>query len=207
MKLSPTLTRRALLGVGVVAAGALAVDLAVSATSGGSTANVVREAPASAPAAPAAAARPAVVAQAPAAPAAAPATPAPANLRAPLIFSSSGNLALDGFDAVAYFTAGQPTRGTTQFTHEWRGATWRFASAANRDAFAASPERYAPQYGGYCAWATAEGYRAPGLPQHWRIVEGKLYVNASAGVQRTWERDIPGFIRRADANWPTILTR
>jgi hypothetical protein len=74
--------------------------------------------------------------------------------------------------------------------------------------FRAAPERYAPQYGGYCAWAVgARNYLAPGSPQHWRIVDGKLYVNYDGSVQRNWLRDVPGFIAAADRNWPAILTR
>jgi YHS domain-containing protein len=117
------------------------------------------------------------------------------------------NLALDGYDPVAYFREGRPVEGVRAHSTEWMGATWRFSSPENLAAFEANPEAYAPQYGGYCAWATAEGYRAPGNPAYWRIVDGKLYVNFDAAVQRRWEADIPGFIARADANWPAILER
>ena len=115
------------------------------------------------------------------------------------------NLALDGYDPVAYFEEGAPVAGSADHRHEWNGATWQFASAANRDAFVADPMAYAPQYGGYCAWAVAEGKEAAGDPQHWRIVDGKLYVNYNADVQTRWEADIPGFIEKADQNWPTLL--
>lgn len=118
-----------------------------------------------------------------------------------------GGLALDGHDAVAFFTEGMPRRGEAQFAAEWRDARWLFASAANRDAFLAAPERYAPQYGGHCAWALARGYLAPGDPRFWRVVDGRLFVNFDAGVQRRWERDIPGFIAAADRNWPGVLMR
>jgi YHS domain-containing protein len=105
---------------------------------------------------------------------------------------------------VAYFTEGRPMRGRPEFTHQWAGATWRFASAANRDRFAAAPERYAPAYGGFCAWAVSEGYTAPIDPDAWRIVDGRLFLNYDRAVQRQWERDIPGRIARGDANWPRI---
>ena len=119
------------------------------------------------------------------------------------VFTEAG-VALRGHDPVAYFTEGRPRRGDPALAADWGCARWLFATAANRDAFLAAPERYAPQYGGFCAWAVAQGYRAPIVPEAWRIVDGKLYLNASRSVQRRWERDIPGFIARADAVWPGL---
>jgi YHS domain-containing protein len=119
------------------------------------------------------------------------------------IFNTDG-LAIQGYDPVAYFTEGKPVYGKPEFTHDFAGATWQFASAANRDAFAAEPERYAPQYGGYCAWAVSEGYTASTDPAAWRIEDGKLYLNYSKSVQSRWARDIPGNISKADANWPGL---
>ncbi|WP_205944512.1 YHS domain-containing (seleno)protein [Pelagibius litoralis] len=119
---------------------------------------------------------------------------------------TKGGLAIRGFDPVAYFTEGTPVEGKPLFTHRHDGALWQFASAANRDAFAADPERYAPQYGGYCAWAVSQGYTASIDPEAWRIEDGKLYLNYSKSVQRRWERDIPGNIVKADSNWPDIKT-
>ena len=113
--------------------------------------------------------------------------------------------AIGGADPVAYFTEGKPVEGSSDFTHEWNGATWYFSSAANRNAFAASPERYAPQYGGYCAWAVSQGYTASIDPEAWAIVDGKLYLNYSSDVQATWSKDVPGNISKADANWPKVL--
>ncbi|XBQ16476.1 MAG: YHS domain-containing (seleno)protein [Oceanicaulis sp.] len=115
------------------------------------------------------------------------------------------NTALSGYDPVAYFTEGAPVRGSRAFETEWNGAVWRFASQANLDLFLADPDAYAPQYGGYCAWAMAEGYTAKGDPNFWRIVDGKLYLNFNQDIQDRWEADIPGFIARADANYPAIL--
>lgn len=112
--------------------------------------------------------------------------------------------AVGGYDPVAYFREGKPVSGSSSITTEWKGVTWRFASEANRTAFLAEPERYAPAYGGHCAWATAQGYKAKGDPQHWKIVEGRLYLNYDARVQADWEKDIPGFIRKADTNWPSV---
>lgn len=120
------------------------------------------------------------------------------------VFVGERDLAIHGYDPVAYFSEGRPVEGSADFTFEWMGANWRFANAANRDAFAAEPEKYAPQYGGYCAWAVSQGYTARIDPDAWRIVEGKLYLNYSRSVQRRWERDIPGHIAKAESNWPGI---
>jgi YHS domain-containing protein len=114
-------------------------------------------------------------------------------------------VALKGYDVVAYFTDAQPVEGSTEFTHAWNGATWRFASAAHRDAFAAAPEKFAPQFGGYCAWAVSRGYTAPIDPAAWKIVGGKLYLNYSREVQAKWETDVPGHIAKAEANWPKLI--
>ncbi|MCR9072251.1 MAG: YHS domain-containing protein [Alphaproteobacteria bacterium] len=115
------------------------------------------------------------------------------------------NTAVDGYDPVAFFTEGKPVEGSSAFETRYEGATWRFASAANRDAFIADPAKYAPQYGGYCAWAVSQGYTAKGDPQHWRVVDGRLYLNYNADVQQRWEKDIPGFIQAANGNWPKVL--
>ncbi|MEL7173254.1 MAG: YHS domain-containing (seleno)protein, partial [Pseudomonadota bacterium] len=85
------------------------------------------------------------------------------------------------------------------------GATWRFSSAENRDLFVENPEKYAPQYGGYCAWAVAQGYTAATDPEAWAIVDDKLYLNYNKSVQAKWEKDVPGHIASADGNWPTVL--
>ncbi len=116
-------------------------------------------------------------------------------------------VAIDGADAVAYFTQGSAVEGSRKFTHQWMGAKWRFASAANRDAFAADPEKYAPQYGGYCAWAVAQGTTAPIEREAWKIVGGKLYLNYSKSIQARWEKDVPGNIRKGDGNWPAVKAK
>ena len=123
----------------------------------------------------------------------------------PAVNADHRGLALRGYDAVAYVSDGQPLQGSARFELRWNQASWRFASAANRDAFVKDPEKYAPQFGGYCAWAVAHGYTAAGDPEAWRIVDGKLYLNYSRRVQRMWERDIPKFIGDAQANWPREL--
>ncbi|MDF1586662.1 YHS domain-containing (seleno)protein [Marinimicrococcus flavescens] len=113
-------------------------------------------------------------------------------------------IAIKGQDPVAYFTESRPVEGSPEHELEWKGARWRFASATNRDSFAADPERWAPQYGGWCAYAVSENTTADIDPTAWRIVDGKLYLNVSPEIQRIWEQDIPGRIARADANWPAI---
>lgn len=120
------------------------------------------------------------------------------------IYTEDG-IAVDGTDVVAYFTEGKPAAGAKDITHDWMGATWRFASEDNRAAFAADPVAYAPQYGGYCAYAVSEGYTASTVPEAWRIVDGKLYLNYSRRIQKRWAKDIPGRIKAADANWPKVL--
>lgn len=131
-------------------------------------------------------------------PAAASAQPAPRRVFA------EGGVAIRGYDPVAYFTEHRPVRGNAAFHHAWHGATWRFASAAHRDLFAAHPERYAPAYGGFCAWAVSEGSTASIDPEAWRIVDGRLFLNYSRSIQRRWEADMPARISRADTNWPAI---
>jgi hypothetical protein len=113
--------------------------------------------------------------------------------------------AVKGYDVVAYFTEGEPVKGSSAHTFQWQGATWRFASAEHRDLFAASPADYAPQYGGYCAYAVATGYKADIDPEAWRLVDGRLYLNLSKSVQALWDQDIPGYIAKADANWPKLM--
>lgn len=121
--------------------------------------------------------------------------------------NAEDGVAVRGTDVVAYVTEGRPVPGSPAFTQVWQGATWRFASAANRDRFAVDPARYAPAYGGFCAYAVSEGYTAPIDPNAWRIVDGRLFLNYDRSVQRRWERDIPGRIARADANWPGLAAR
>ncbi len=120
------------------------------------------------------------------------------------VFEKDG-VAIAGADPVAYFTAGEYTPGSDEFTHDWEGATWQFASAENRDLFAADPEQYAPEYGGFCAWAVSQGNTAPIDPTAWKIVDNKLYLNYDAGIQERWAKDIPGNIAKADENWPGVL--
>ena len=131
--------------------------------------------------------------------------PPVAAAEAPIYTSAFDDIAVQGYDPVAYFTDAKPVKGTKEFATTWNGAEFRFASAANRDAFKANPEKYAPQYGGYCAWAVSQGYTAKGDAKHWKIVDGKLYLNYNTSVQKKWEGDFPGFISSANTNWPDVI--
>lgn len=112
--------------------------------------------------------------------------------------------AVHGYDVVAYFTEGKPVPGNNRFTAEHDGATYRFASADHRDLFTADPAKYAPQYGGYCAFGTAMGRKFDGDPQAWAVVDDKLYLNLNKDVQARWKGNIPGFLKGAENNWPLI---
>jgi hypothetical protein len=122
------------------------------------------------------------------------------------LYSKDG-LGLSGYDAVAYFTESKAVKGSPRFEHEWGGVRWQFASAANRETFAGSPEKYAPQYGGYCAYAVSRNYTAPTDPEAWKVVDGKLYLNYDKSVRALWEKELPEAIRAGDRNWPGVLTR
>ncbi len=115
------------------------------------------------------------------------------------------NTSAGGYDTVSYFEAGRATKGSSDYTTEFQGATWRFANAENLARFKANPERFAPVYGGYCAWAVAQGYLAKGDPQHWTIRNDRLYLNYSQSIQNRWLKNPDGFIQQANANWPSVL--
>lgn len=132
-------------------------------------------------------------------------TPKQVFAKSEIFKTTFGSVAINGTDPVAYFKEGRVREGSKEFTHEWKQATWRFSSAAYRDAFAAVPEKFAPQFGGYCAWAVSQGYTAKIDPEAWTIVEGKLYLNYSKGVQAQWSQDIPGNIAKGEKNWPMVL--
>ena len=136
------------------------------------------------------------------------ALPSVAQAKSPEIYTGLlSSTAVGGYDPVAYFTEGKPVAGKSGITHTWKGVTWRFASEKNRDLFKANPQAYAPQYGGYCAWAVSQGYTAKGDPNHWKIVGGKLYLNYNASVQKTWEQDVPAHVASGDKNWQKVLEK
>ena len=113
--------------------------------------------------------------------------------------------AIDGYDPVAYFKDSKAVEGDNDFVYEWNGAKWYFSSAENKQDFIAAPEKYAPQYGGYCAWAVIQGAAVKTDPNAWHIENGKLYLNYDKNVQAQWSQDIPGNIKKADQKWPTLL--
>ena len=115
-------------------------------------------------------------------------------------FSDSAG-AIRGYDPVAYHIEMKPVLGDPAYTLEYDNATWRFSSQENLQMFQEDPERYAPQYGGYCAYAMSKGHRASTDPQAWTIVNGKLYLNHSLGVRKTWLKRAKHYIAKADANW------
>lgn len=131
------------------------------------------------------------------------ATPA---LAADKIYTGTfSNTAVSGYDTVSYFTEGKPVKGSKEFTSDYQGAEWRFSSAENKKKFDANPTKYAPQYGGHCAWAVSQGGTASGDPQQWAIHNGKLYLNYNARIKADWDKDRDGFIKKADALWPGVL--
>lgn len=126
----------------------------------------------------------------------------------PEIYTANfSKVAIGGYDTVAFFDEGQPVKGDKQFATEWKGVEWQFKNAANLEKFKSNPEAFAPQYGGYCAWAMAQGKLAPGYAQFWSIENGKLYLNFSKGVQEKWLPNKAGFIADADKIWPAILDK
>lgn len=121
--------------------------------------------------------------------------------------ASNTGLAMQGFDPVAYFTVGEPTKGDYRITAVYNDATYWFSSEENKAAFEGNPEAYAPAYGGFCAFGTAMGFKFDGDPNYWKIVDDKLYLNLSEQVQVRWQEDIPGFIVSADTNWTDIADK
>lgn len=119
------------------------------------------------------------------------------------IFSVDGQ-AIRGFDAVAFHSQSKAVQGSKEYAYRWKDSEWLFENKANRDSFQTKPERYAPQYGGYCAYGTAEGHKAPTDTDTWTIYDGKLYFNYNKEVQQLWKKDQGTFIKKADKLWPTV---
>ena len=119
-------------------------------------------------------------------------------------FFEVDGVALGGYDPVAYFEVGQPTRGLVALNHEYRGSTFLFSSQENQRKFAAAPEKYAPQFGGFCALGTANGYKVKTEPDAFKVVDGKLYFNYNRKVLELWTQDQAGYIERANKNWPDV---
>ena len=132
-------------------------------------------------------------------------TTLPANARAETYYNvDRKGIAINGYDTVAYFTVSEAVKGKKDIRTTWQGATWFFASARNRDAFLKYPDKYAPRYGGYCAYGVAEGGLFNINPDAWTVYEGSLYLNQNKRVRDLWLQDVPGHIKRADVLWPKI---
>ncbi len=121
------------------------------------------------------------------------------------IYTDRGKDAVSGYDTVAYFTKNSPVKGKKEFSHNWKGAVWYFASDENRKLFVANPEKYAPQYGGYCALAVSKNSIASADPRQWGIHKGRLYLNYNSEAQKLWLRSLTPNIKNADDNWPNVL--
>jgi hypothetical protein len=119
------------------------------------------------------------------------------------VYASSG-VAIKGYDPVAYFKQGKPVMGNEKFSYDWNNAKWVFASKENLDAFSSMPAKYAPQYGGYCAYGMSEGHKAPTDPNAWTIVNGKLYLNYSVDVKQKWSTNQQERIVKANKNWEML---
>lgn len=121
--------------------------------------------------------------------------------------ADANDVAIKGYDTVSYFTNGKPSKGSNKYTATYKGAIYQFASAKNRDLFRSAPERYAPQFGGYCAMGVALEQKLDVDPMAYKIVDGKLYLNLNAAVQKKWLSDVPGYIDTAEDNWIDVRTK
>jgi hypothetical protein len=123
-----------------------------------------------------------------------------------VINKDSRGIALKGYDVVAYFSQGKAMEGSPDYEHQWKNATWRFSNAENRDLFAANPEKYTPQFGGYCAYGVTKGYLAPIDPKAWKVVKDKLYLNYNLETQKEWEKNQADNISTGIKLWPKART-
>ena len=116
-------------------------------------------------------------------------------------------VAIKGYDPVAYFTKQAPVKGSKSHRYEWKQAVWHFSSFENLKLFKASPEKYAPQYGGYCAYAVSQGGTANIDPTQFTILNDKLYLNYNKSINKKWTANREAFIEQADLNWPKLLKK
>jgi hypothetical protein len=121
--------------------------------------------------------------------------------------NATRGVALAGYDVLAYFEDGKAVKGSPAFAHTWQGVSWHFATAARQAKFAAAPETFAPRFGGFCAYGVSRGYAVDIDPQAWAVEGGKLYLNYSTSVQRTWNQDRAGYISKAEAQWPAVAAK
>ncbi len=125
--------------------------------------------------------------------------------QSPVYTAFFSDTAVSGYDTVAYFTQNKPVKGDSSYSTQYKGANWHFSNTANLEMFKADPEKYAPQYGGYCAWAVANNNTAKGDPLQWAIHQGKLYLNYDADIRKKWFSDKDALIIKADNNWPNVI--
>jgi YHS domain-containing protein len=123
------------------------------------------------------------------------------------LFGGRSDTAILGYDPVAYFTDGKPVKGSDAFVADWMGAKWKFASQAHLDLFKASPDKYAPQYGGYCAYGVSQDNLVSIEPDKFKVLDGKLYLNYDADVQAKWIKDPQGYIKTADSKFQALLRK
>ena len=121
--------------------------------------------------------------------------------------ADAAGMALKGYDAVAYFAVDNAVKGDAKYSYVWNGAKWLFSSEENMNKFMADPEAYAPQFGGYCAYAVSEGYTADADPEAWKVVDGKLYLNYNPDVQKNWEKNEAARIGKGRKNWQQFKTK
>ena len=121
--------------------------------------------------------------------------------------ADASGMALRGYDAVAYFAVDSAVKGDAKYSYVWNGAKWLFSSEENMNKFMANPEAYAPQFGGYCAYAVSEGYTADADHEAWKVVAGKLYLNYNRDVQKTWEKNEAERIENGKKNWNQFKTK
>jgi len=119
------------------------------------------------------------------------------------VFIADGK-AIKGYDPVAFFTESRAVMGKDSLRYQWQGASWCFASRKDLESFTANPEKFAPQYGGYCAYGTAQGHKAPTQVETWSVIDGKLYFNYNLKVKEAWSKDRTAMIQKADRNWPGL---
>lgn len=119
------------------------------------------------------------------------------------IFAPEGK-ALRGYDPVAFFTKAMPVHGFDSLSTEWKSVKWLFSSKENLESFKRNPEKYEPQYGGYCAYGISQGHKAPTLPETWTIIDQKLYFNYNSKVKEQWIKNTDGLIAKANMQWPEV---
>lgn len=124
-----------------------------------------------------------------------------------IIYTNTNGTAIKGYDPVAFFTEQKAVEGKNNFAYDWSGSKWLFSSQKNLDAFKANPQKYAPQYGGYCAYGTSENHLSPTDPNAWTIVDDKLYLNYNKKVKEMWSKDIPARNQKANEYWPSLIKK